>query len=256
MDIGAEFDLPKTFENTLHEQIRKLIEGLPKDLQTSSGSASTKGLSSELCDLHQVLNYDLVHGISRLVRREITSHFRQLDAYPQLVEPVEETILQRLRALRAYWSKPSEDNVATADAQSSQFNKCPACILATIAGNKDILCNLRVVVHSRTQTRRNQHPRKLTLFINHCINRFSPAEADDVRRTSNQLALGMKRARKACVKAYLRDCQIDPSATSRMKRHRRRRRRRHCHQSHDSRKRGTSPYIRTRPGDERRKELD
>lgn len=196
------------------------------------------GPFGELCGQHSFLNHELVDGIFRLIKREVTSHFRQLDAYPKLIEPVETAILHRLRALRGLWTDPRANGITPPDAWPYQPNQCAACVLACIAVNKDVLCNLRVVIQSRTRTRRHQRPRKLTLFVDHCINRFSPNEVEDVRHTADQLAPGMKRARKACVKAYLSDRQIDPSSPSRRKRHQRR----------HSKRKGGSSQTRTRVG--------
>ncbi|CEO59527.1 hypothetical protein PMG11_04201 [Penicillium brasilianum] len=195
-----------------------MINGLPKDLKQRNNTCGEATSSRDLCDLHCSLNYYLVDDILRLVKREITSHFRQLDAYPDLIETAEAEILHDLRALKGLWTKPCPDSPVPPCAWPYQINECAACMLARIASDKDALRNLRVVIQSRTRTRKNHRQQELNIFVNHCINRFPPAEAEDLHSTSSQLAFGMKRARKACVKAYIRDREDDAERHSRRKR--------------------------------------
>ncbi|KAF3397958.1 hypothetical protein F1880_006458 [Penicillium rolfsii] len=211
--------------SSLEYQIQEMIRGLPSDLKEKKKENSQSGEeASSLCDLHWSLNHYLVDHILRLVKREVTSHFRQLDAYPDLIEPVEAEILQSLRALKSLWTKPSPDDPVASNAWPYQINRCAACILARIASDKDALRNLRVVIQSRTRTRKNHRPRELNIFVDHCINRFDPVEAEELHNTASQLAFGMKRARKACVKAYMRDREDDPERDTRRKRRRHARR--------------------------------
>lgn len=216
--------------SSLECQIQEMIQGLPRDLKEKKNSPHGAEASS-LCDLHWSLNHYLVDDILRLVKREVASHFRQLDAYPDLIEPVEAEILHRLRALKGLWTKPIPDGPVAPNAWPYQINGCAACILARIASDKDALRNLRVVIQSRTRTRKNQRPRELNIFVDHCLNRFDPIEAEELHTTASQLAFGMKRARKACVKAYMRDREDDPERETRRKRR------------HHSRREGSSiPY--------------
>lgn len=208
--------------SSLEYQIQEMIHGLPRDLKMKKNSSHGEE-TSFLCDLHWSLNHYLVDDILRLVKREVTSHFRQLDTYPGLIEPVEAEILHRLRALKGLWTKPSPDGPVAPNAWPYQINGCTACILARIASDKDALSNLRVVIQSRTRTRKNHRPRELNIFVDHCINRFDPVEAEVLHTTVSQLAFGMKRARKACVKAYMRDREDDPEKTRRKRRHHSRR---------------------------------
>lgn len=209
---------------SLEYQIQELIKGLPKDLKKKANSRGGESSSRDLCDIHRSLNHYLVDDIIRLIKREVTSHFRQLDAYPELIEAMEAEILHRLRALKGLWTKPSPDGPVAPKAWPYQINECAACILARIASDKDALRNLRIVIQSRTRTRKNHRPRELNLFVDHCINRFDSVEAEELYSTASQLAFGMKRARKACVKAYMRDREDDPERASRRKHHRHSRR--------------------------------
>ncbi|KAJ5359694.1 uncharacterized protein N7496_012107 [Penicillium cataractarum] len=210
--------------SSLEYQIQEMINGLPKDLKKKSNTHGEAISPRDLCELHRSLSHYLVDDILRLVQREVTSHFRQLDAYPDLIEPAEAEILHNLRALKGLWTNPSPDGPVHLNAWAYQINECAACILARIASNKNTLRNLRVVIQSRTRTRKNHRPRELNIFVDHCINRFTPAEAEDLHSTSSQLAFGMKRARKACVKAYMRDREGDAEKRSRQKRRRHSRR--------------------------------
>lgn len=203
--------------SSLEYQIQEMIQGLPRDLKKNKKS-SHGGQSSSLCDLHWSLNHYLIDDILRLVKREVTSHFRQLDAYPDLIEPMEAEILHCLRALKGLWTKPSPDGPVGPNAWPYQINGCAACILARITSDKDALRNLRVVIQSRTRTRKNHRPRELNIFVDHCINRFDPVEAEELHTTASQLAFGMKRARKACVKAYMRDREENSERETRRKR--------------------------------------
>ncbi|KAJ5882931.1 uncharacterized protein N7473_009817 [Penicillium subrubescens] len=218
--------------SSLEYQIQEMTQGLPRDLKKKK-TGSHGGESSSLCDLHWSLNYYLVDDILRLVKREVTSHFRQLDAYPDLIEPVEADILHRLRALKGLWTKPNPDGPVAPNAWPYQINGCAACILARIASDKDALRNLRVVIQSRTRTRKNHRPRELNIFVDHCIDRFDPVDAEELHTIASQLAFGMKRARKACVKAYMHDREDDPEREMRRK-HR-----------HHSRRQGSSISYRS-----------
>lgn len=202
----------------LESQIQKLIQGLPQDLLNKSEAKKSAG---GLCDLHGSLNHDLVHDILRLVQREVTSHFRQLDAYPDLISPMETEVLARLRALKGLWTKPSPDGPVAPQAWPYQINGCAACILARIASDKDALRNLRIVIQSRTRTRKNHRPRELSIFVDHAINRFNPVEAEELHSSASQIAFDMKRARKACVKAYMRDRASNPERSGQSRRKRR-----------------------------------
>lgn len=210
--------------SSLEYQIQEMINGLPKDLKKKSNTRGEATSPRDLCELHCSLNHHLVDDILRLVKREVTSHFRQLDAYPDLIEPAEAEILHNLRALKGLWTKPSPDGPIAPNTWPYQINECAACILSRIASDKITLRNLRVVIQSRTRTRKNHRPRELNIFVDHCINWFTPAEAEDLHSTSSQLAFGMKCTRKACVKAYMRDREDDAEKRSRRKRRRHSRR--------------------------------
>lgn len=148
----------------------------------------------------------MIHNLLLLVLQgEVTTHFRQLDAYPEPIGSVEAEMLARLRALKGMWTKPSVNNPVTPKAWPYQINRCEAYILARVASDKEEVRNLRVVLQSRTRTRKKHRPHRLIIFIDECINQFSADEAEKLHSTASQLAYAMKAARKACVKAWVRD---------------------------------------------------
>lgn len=184
--------------------IEQLIQSLPKSLRQRPLSLG-RIRSSGLCEVHKRLNADLMKDILSLVQSEVTTKFQQLDVYPELVPPVEGDILARLRALQGMWTKPSMDNPVAPKALPYQINGCPACILARIAADSEILRDLRVVLQSRTRTRKNHRAPTLMVFVDECIRQFSDDEADELFGTASNLAFQMKTTRKACVKARYRD---------------------------------------------------
>lgn len=209
---------------TEHEpQIQRLLQALPKRLrrQRPLSLGWIKPSTAGLCDLHKTLNGEVMTDILTLIQREVTTHFRQLDAYPQLVQPVEADILASLQALKGMWTKPTVNSSVAPGAWPYQINGCPACILARIAANDETIRNLRVVLQSRTRTRKSHRAPTLMVFVDECIRRFGGDDADELFGTANNLAYQMKAARKACVKAWCHDPSREPSDRSKRK-HRRR----------------------------------
>ncbi|KAJ5167523.1 uncharacterized protein N7482_006304 [Penicillium canariense] len=223
-------DNTRDLGSSLQTQVQQLIQNLPKRLRKQPVSLRWKKTPGGLCDLHRPLNADLIHDLLRLVQHEVTTHFRQLDAYPNLIQPAEALVLAHLRSLKGLWTKPSADSSLAPSAHSSvapgawayQINGCAACILARIASDKEIICNLRVVLQSRTRTRKKHRPRRLSLFIDECINQFTPDEAEVLHSTASQLAYRMKNVRKACVKTWMSDPNQKHTGHS-QRRHRRHR---------------------------------
>lgn len=205
---------------TEHEpQIQRLLQALPKRLrrQRPLSLAWIKPSTAGLCDLHKTLNGAVLTDILTLVQREVTTHFRQFDAYPQLVQPVESDILASLRALKGMWTKPTVDNPVAPRALPYQINGCPACILARIASNGETIRNLRVVLQSRTRTRKSHRAPTLMAFVDECIRRFGGDDADELFGTASNLAYQVKAARKACVKAWYHDPSREHSHRSKRK---------------------------------------
>ena len=190
-----------------HEaQVQQLIQALPKRLRRQRQSFLRRNPDAvELCSLHRPLNISVIGDILNLVRREVTRNFRQLDAYPELIPPIEADILVRLRALKGMWTKPEKNMTVAPHAWECQTDSCAACILARIAVDKDTIRNLRVVLQSRTRTRQRHRPRSLMPFVDECINRFCVEDAEELFGTASNLAYGVKAVRKACVKAWVHD---------------------------------------------------
>lgn len=188
-------------------QIQQLLQELPKRLRRRQlpSSLKLKKTPGGCCDLHRALNPDVITNIFHLVQQEITTHFRQLDAYPDLVGPIEAQILANLRALKGMWTTPTMNHPVAPGAWPYQINGCAACILARIASHRDTIRDLRVVMQSRTRTRKKHRPCQLMMFVDECINQFGADDAAELYGTASQLAFGMKDNRKACVKRWVRD---------------------------------------------------
>lgn len=185
--------------------IGKLIQSLPKRLRRARPLSRIR--STGLCDIHKGLNSDLMNDILTRIQREVTVGFRQIEEYPELVGPVESEILAKLRALQGMWTKPQPqtDTPVAPNALPYQINKCAACILAHVASDGEMIRNLRVVLQSRTRTRKNHRAPTLIVFVDECIRQFGGDKADELFGTASNLAFQMKATRKACVKAWLNE---------------------------------------------------
>lgn len=192
-------------QNDYIPRIERLIQNLPKRLRRPRRiSLNFSQSAGRFCDLHSPLNGDLISDVFFFVQIEVTQHFRLFEEHPGLCHPVEEEILSRLRALRGMWTQPSHMLQAIPNAWHYQINGCHACMLARVASDMEALRNLRVVILSRTRTRKKHRPRTLMVFVDECINQFPGDNAEEIYNTSNQLAFGMKAARKACTRAEFR----------------------------------------------------
>ncbi|KAJ5547749.1 hypothetical protein N7513_004983 [Penicillium frequentans] len=188
--------------NSKVQQVQRLIKALPKRLHRQRVSFSGLNMkSSGLCDLHRPMNADVLRDILSLVQREVTRCFHPFDRHPQLVRPTETYILSKLRALKGMWTKPVLGSPVAPGAWPYEINGCAACILTRIAVKKDIVLLLRVALQSRTRTGKNHRPRRLMIFVDECMNRFSHEDAEEIFSISSNLAYRMKDARKACSKA-------------------------------------------------------
>lgn len=200
-------------------QIRQLLQALPKRLRRRRPRPSGWiKPSTGLCDLHRTLNSEVIADVLSLVQREVTTHFRQFDAYPQLVQPVEADLLAGLRALKGMWTKPTVHGPVAPRALAYQINGCPACTLARIASDGEIVRNLRVVLQSRTRTRKTHRAPTLMVFVDECIRQFGGDDADELFGTASNFAYQMKATRKACVRAWYHDPTRQHSDRSRRQR--------------------------------------
>ncbi|KAJ5784652.1 uncharacterized protein N7503_009864 [Penicillium pulvis] len=147
------------------------------------------------------MNADVLRDILSLVQREVTQCFHPFDRHPQLVRPTETYILSKLRALKGMWTKPVLGSPVAPGAWPYEINGCAACILARIVVKKEVVLLLRVALQSRTRTGRTHRPRRLMIFVDECMNRFSHEDAEEIFSISSNLAYRMKDARKACSKA-------------------------------------------------------
>lgn len=202
-------------------QIEKLIQNLPKRLRRPRPlSLSFKQPPSTFCGLHLPLNAELISHIFLFVQIEVTHHFILFEKFPELCHHVEEEILARLRALRGMWIKPGQiPRIVIPNGWSYQIDGCRACMLARVASDIEAVRDLRVVVLSRTRTRRKHRARTLMAFVNECINQFSPGQMEEIYATSSQLAFGMKAARKACTRAEFQSRGYGNRRDSKIKHH-------------------------------------
>ena len=185
--------------------IEQLIQSLPKRLRRARPLSISRIMSTGLCDLHKGLNSDLINDILIRVQREVTSGFRQIEEYPELVGAVEAEILAKLRTLQGMWTKPEMDKPVAPNAWPYQINGCAACMLARIAADSEMIRNLRVVLQSRTRTRKYHRAPTLMVFVDECIRQFGSDKGDELCGTASNLAFQMKATRKACIKAWLND---------------------------------------------------
>ncbi|KAJ5625255.1 hypothetical protein N7510_001564 [Penicillium lagena] len=188
--------------------IQKMMEALPKRLRKewsfSMRSIQSRWQPSTLCEVHRSLNSDIINDILRLVQNEVTVHLRKFEAFPQLVGPIEQEILSRLRALKGMWTRPGSGWSVAPMTWAYQINNCAACILARIVGDKYTVRSLFVVLQSRTRTRKKHRLRRLMPFIDESLNRFG-TESDGLHGTANQLANTLKLTRKRCIRAWHED---------------------------------------------------
>lgn len=184
------------------QQVRRLIKALPKRLHRQRVSLSGLNIkSSGLCDLHRLMNANVLRDILNLVQREVTQCFHPFDRHPELVGPTETYILGNLRALKGIWTRPMPGSAVEPGAWPYEISGCTACILAQIAGQKELILLLRAALQSRTRTGRTHRPRRLMMFVDECTNRFSHEDAEEMFLISSNLAHRLKDTRKACSKA-------------------------------------------------------
>lgn len=187
--------------------IQTLIQELPTHLRRARplplGWMRKK--SCGLCDLHRSMNADLVLEILQLIQQEVTFHFQQFDAYPEFIHAPEARLLDRLRAMKGLWVKPDVQSSWLSGGWSYQSNGCSACVIARVASNPAAICDLRVVLLSRTRTRRNPRQRSLTPFVEECMRRFGDETAEELFEATNHVSLCMKAVRKACTRAWAQD---------------------------------------------------
>ncbi|KAH8152404.1 uncharacterized protein LAJ45_03244 [Morchella importuna] len=110
------------------------------------------------CKLHETLHTYIISSILHKVRREVTGP--QFNIFVPLQHPVAESLVTSLKQINAYWTTPSDYlkifPVIKAPLESGpvffQENKCDACILVAISGNKEVLEALRTSSFSKRRT--------------------------------------------------------------------------------------------------------
>ncbi|KAJ5146713.1 hypothetical protein N7526_000065 [Penicillium atrosanguineum] len=185
--------------------IEQLIHSMPKRLRRAQPLSSSRVRSAGLCGVHKGLNSELINDILTRVQHEVTSGLRQIEEYLELIGDVEAEILAKLRTLQGMWTKPQMGKPVAPNALPYQINGCAACILARIAADSEMIRNLRVVLQSRTRTRKNHRAPTLLVFVDECIRHFGGDKADELFGIASNLAFQMKATRKACIKAWLID---------------------------------------------------
>ncbi|KAJ6160644.1 hypothetical protein N7470_004040 [Penicillium chermesinum] len=166
------------------------------------------------CKNHRAKDNDDLNEILSLVRHEVTTHFRQLDAYPNLIGPRQTGILAYLRAMQGMWTTPLVGSTVAPGAWLYEISGCAACMLTRICADTDALCYLYVVVKSRTRTRDRDHPRRLMAFIEECMGSHGPNMVSLMNDIMSADAVQMKIVRKACMKAWMLDVRLKGSLPS------------------------------------------
>ena len=153
--------------------------------------------SARVCELHRGLNAHVVGDIFSLVVVEVTTHFRVMDEFIEVVPKEERCVMSRLKAVQGMWSASSS---ASQEGWPIQHNRCEACMLSRIAADKGTLCDLRMTLLSRTRTKRKHRAPSLLSFVDACIGQHE-SWVIDLFYYSGQRAYGLKAARKAAVRA-------------------------------------------------------
>lgn len=199
------FDMDMS-EDRAARKVGEKISKLPQRLRRSLAyrlvpkSKTRPGL---ICAVHKGINPYVIGDIVGLLGNEVTSHFKCMDKFPELVPPDETLIVIHLKAIQGMWLEPWLHSDLPEGAWRFQENGCHACMLSRIAVNRDILCELRMAILSRTRTRRKHHAPRLLSFVEECIGQHE-SWVIDVCYYSAQRAYAFKEARKAAVKAYFK----------------------------------------------------
>ncbi|RJE17706.1 hypothetical protein PHISCL_09958, partial [Aspergillus sclerotialis] len=184
----------------LTEQISKLPQRLRRSLAYKFVPNSIAP-AAPICSLHKGINPYVIGHIFELVVNEVTVHFKCMDKFPQLIPPEQTQIMVNLKAIQGMWIEPSPNRPRQAGYWQFQVNRCHACMLSRIAVDRNILCDLRMTILSRTRTKRKHQAPRLLAFVNECIAHHE-AYVIDLCYYSGQRAYALKAARKAAVKAY------------------------------------------------------
>ncbi|RMJ28962.1 hypothetical protein PHISP_00173 [Aspergillus sp. HF37] len=159
--------------------------------------------ATTICSLHKGINPYVVANIFELVVDEVTLQFKCMEHFPEFVPPEQTQVLATLKAIQGMWLEPSRARPMPAGTWPFQVNECRACMLCRIAVDRDILCNFRMTLLSRTRTKKKHKAPRLLAFVDECIARHS-AWVVDLCYYSGQRAYALKNARKAACKAYRR----------------------------------------------------
>lgn len=187
----------------LTEQISKLPQRLRRNLAYKLVPNSIAP-AVRVCSLHKGINTYVIGHIFELVAYEVTVHFKCMDKFPELIPPEQTQIMLNLKAIQGMWVEPSPNRPRQAGFWQFQANRCEACMLSRIAVDRDILCELRMTLLSRTRTKRKHEAPRLLAFVDQCIAHHE-AYVIDLCYYSGQRAHNLKAVRKAAVKAHFRE---------------------------------------------------
>lgn len=189
-------------ENKIFERINKL----PVHLRRSMAYRLVPGSiapATPICSLHKGINPYVVADIFELVVDEVTLQFKCMEHHPELVPPEQTQVMATLKAIQGMWLEPSRARPMPPETWPFEVNECRACMLSRIAADRDILCNFRTTLLSRTRTTKKHKAPRLLAFVDECIARHS-AWVVDLCYYSGQRAYALKDVRKAACKAYRR----------------------------------------------------
>lgn len=136
-----------------------------------------------LCPLHHKLNADIVKKVFTLLVLEVGAHLNNLaHCLDRLTEEQKQLVL-RLRALHVIWYEPGDyEKFFQQKAQNSEWtyqgNKCAACSLARIAGNRRAVLDLICANASRSPSGRRTKSRLYT-WLNTWLSHYSESSQNE-----------------------------------------------------------------------------
>ncbi|GAD94282.1 conserved hypothetical protein [Paecilomyces variotii No. 5] len=187
-------------------EIQRLIDALPAHLRSTfllRLVPNTVLNHAAVCPAHKGMNRHVVHDAWMLIKREVTFHLDLLYAYPDVVGLEEKAILRNLRAVSGMWIPPSSEDLPQG-AWDFQVKRCEACMLARIGTKPTILRNMRTVLLSRNQMKKNSKTSRLIPWVEAWITQCGELSTDFFFR-SGEKAFAMRKAMDEAVKARNED---------------------------------------------------
>lgn len=158
-------------------RVLALIEDLPSRLKSPSllkrlvrssknyDDGRPRDQRGPLCPLHHKLNASIIHKLFTLLALEVGRHLNTLARQHESMNDSEQETILRLRALHAIWYQADQFEIffyqkASDTKWTYQGNKCAACTVSRIAGDRQAILDLLCAVTSRSAySARRQKPR-------------------------------------------------------------------------------------------------